>query len=514
MRLLNVDKSQVRTLALAVVFLLSGSFVHAWGAPGGAPAPDIVATKNGTVKGVVNDTTITFFGIPFARPPVANLRWQPPQAASSWTGTRDASQFGSRCPQTTPLPANENEDCLFLNVYKPRISAIKLPVMVWIYGGANVQGSADIYNPTPLVDTGKVIAVTINYRIGALGFIAHPALDKENHPFANYGIMDQQLALTWVKNNIQAFGGDPANVTIFGESAGGLNVLSHLISPASKGLFKNAISESGAYELDTPTLAASEALGTAFANQVGCTAQTAACLRALSVATILANQGPGGTGGAQGAAHNQSTIDGKILPESQRSAFKAGRFNKVSTLLGANKDEGLIFVAPNITADAYAQFAGALAARAGKDPAAALAEYPLANYPSPYFAAAALLGDSSFACSARQVSQIISTKVPTYEYEFIDNGGAGGVATHGSEIQYLMNTIAGGPADLPAVSQELATTMRKYWTQFAKTGNPNAVTTPLWSKYQNYQDVLQYLQAPTPSVTSDYAVRHHCGFWG
>jgi para-nitrobenzyl esterase len=181
--------------------------------------------------------------------------------------------------------------------------------MVWIHGGANSSGASDFYDPTPLVETGGVLIVTINYRLGALGFLAHPALDGEGHIAVNYGVIDQQLALRWVHDNIARFGGDPGNVTIFGESAGGLNVTTHLVSPLSAGLFQRAIIESGAYQLNTPSLAASEARGIAFAKQVGCTDQSAACLRSKSLADVLAN-----SGGVYGTAYNQSTVDGQVLP--------------------------------------------------------------------------------------------------------------------------------------------------------------------------------------------------------
>ena len=214
-----------------------------------AHAP-VVETENGAVRGTLQPTTIAFLGIPFAKPPVGDLRWRPPQSAARWEGVRDATRFGAHCPQpgTDPQPA-ASEDCLFLNVYVPaalggeqhdssrELRHADRPVMVWIYGGANASGASDFYDPTPLVEAGGVVVVTVNYRIGVLGFLAHPALDGEGHEAVNYGVMDQQLALLWVRDNIRHFGGDRGNVTIFGESAGGLNVTTHLVSPRSAGLF-------------------------------------------------------------------------------------------------------------------------------------------------------------------------------------------------------------------------------------------------------------------------------------
>jgi para-nitrobenzyl esterase len=304
------------SLILAALCVSLAPVVHAEDDSSDAP---VVQTNNGPVRGTIRSTTITFFGIPFAEPPVGDLRWRPPEPHRRWKAARDATQFGAHCPQpdTAPQP-NASEDCLFLNVYVPTdadnpsralLHNQHRPVMVWIHGGANSSGASDFYDPTPLVETGGVLIVTINYRLGALGFLAHPALDGEGHIAVNYGVIDQQLALRWVHDNIARFGGDPGNVTIFGESAGGLNVTTHLVSPLSAGLFQRAIIESGAYQLNTPSLAASEARGIAFAKQVGCTDQSAACLRSKSLADVLAN-----SGGVYGTAYNQSTVDGQVLP--------------------------------------------------------------------------------------------------------------------------------------------------------------------------------------------------------
>jgi para-nitrobenzyl esterase len=498
-----------------------GPVAHSEGGFGAGP---VVVTQQGALTGVINDTTITWLGIPFAKPPTGNLRWQPPQDALGWTGIRAASAFGKHCPQSADGgdPA-ESEDCLFLNVYVPRSSHDEgkydegeaRPVMVWIYGGANVSGASEFYDPTPLVRRGRVVAVTVNYRLGALGFLAHPALDSEGHPFANYGVMDQQLALRWVRKNIARFGGDPRNVTIFGESAGGLDVTTHLVSPESAGLFQKAIIESGGYQLDTPSRAASEAQGTSFATRLGCADQSAACLRSKSVADILLNQGAVNSGGS---AFNQSTIDGQILPTSQRAALAAGRFSRVPVIQGANRNEGRIFTSPSTTPAAFQATVGAFAQALGKDPAQALALYPLSAYPSAFEAASTVLGDAFFACSARWSSQQLARHVQVHEYEFADaNAGPLG-ATHGAEVPYLMNTTLGGPttmgpADLPAPSQELAASMQRYWTQFARLGTPNSFDTPTWYPYNANLDTIQLLDAPTPTITSDYAARHHCTFW-
>ncbi len=263
----------------------------------------VVITDKGPIQGVVMPTVRKFLGIPYAAPPVGKLRWRPPQAHARWFTPVKTTKFGNHCPQD-PSPfgiASVTEDCLFLNVFTPvpkpddrdDSPSRGHPVMVWIHGGALILWESDDFVPTKLVKEGGVIVVTINYRLGALGFLAHPALSAEStdHVSGNYGIKDQQFALQWVRRNIAVFGGDPDNVTIFGESAGGLGVLSQLASPRASGLFHRAIVESGAYELTLPTMADTESQGLAFATSVGCGNQTAECLRSISVETILANQG-------------------------------------------------------------------------------------------------------------------------------------------------------------------------------------------------------------------------------
>src|SRR5271166_2211524 len=258
-------------------------------------------TKSGVVLGsTVNDVN-EFLGIPYAKPPIGDLRWEPPVAFGKFTAPFEATAFGSECTQPGPFGS---EDCLFLNVYTPAqskagqpnpdTSSASLPVMVWIHGGGLTAGGGDLYDPTPLVTEGGVIVVTINYRLGVLGFLAETGLDKEHHLLGNYGFMDQQLALKWVQENIAAFGGDPKEVTIFGESAGGQSVYCQLASPLAKGLFRGAIVESGSYVEFQPYFTAIETLKTAettngfapsgnsVAAAVGCSSQTAACLRGVS----------------------------------------------------------------------------------------------------------------------------------------------------------------------------------------------------------------------------------------
>src|SRR5271170_6719913 len=289
----------------------------------------IAGTANGAVRGLADGAVNEFLGIPYAAPPVGALRWQPPQPAASWSGVRDATQFAPHCPQVAgPFgEASTSEDCLYLNVFTPTGGG-RHPVMVWIHGGALVSGESNDYDPTALVADG-VTVVTINYRLGALGFLAHPALADANGQSGDYGLEDQQAALRWVQRNIASFGGDPRNVTIFGESAGGLSVLSQVASPQARGLFQKAIAESGSYNLTQASLSAAEAAGTAFAAKVGCASQTAsqisACLRSLPVSTILANED---------AAGYTPNLNSEVLPQTLGTAFATGDFNRVPIING------------------------------------------------------------------------------------------------------------------------------------------------------------------------------------
>ncbi len=493
----------------------------------------------GPVTGVVTTVMDEFLGIPYAEPPVGDLRWTPPVPHDPWTTPRDGSTFGSRCPQaTSPFgqTTDNSEDCLFLNVYVPHRKAVaehdltrKRPVMVWIHGGAFQVGESDDYDPTKLVTLGDVVVVTINYRLGTLGFMAHPALSAESPAgiSGNYGILDQQLALHWVQDNIAAFGGNPKHVTIFGESAGGISVLSQLASPLAAGTFHRAIVESGAVFVQ-PTLDTAEQQGTAFADAVGCSDQTAECLRNLSVGDILANQ-------PVTLQSSTPVIDGVVLPVDFRTAFKTGAFNRVPLIQGSNHDEMRLFVAIGFDLAAgpvtAADYSASTAALLGIPQGAAdllVPHYPLANYASPDLALSALATDAAFACNAAAVDRYLSGFVPTYAYEFNDTTAPELFvpavsfpygAAHASELQYLFNLPSPlPPQPLDADQQQLSDDMARYWTRFAKTGRPTAPHAPRWPRYNvdAFPSAgLLSLVSPSPDIAfaSSFAIDHKCGFW-
>jgi len=258
-----------------------GAFAAAMIALAGASAEAAprVVTRQGSIEGVTVKGVEEFLGVPYAAPPVGELRWRPPVAAPAWAGVRQATRFGPACAQVTTLgvfagPATANEDCLTLNVFAPeglageRASPAKAPVIVWIHGGGNVDGASSDYDASRLASLGKAVVVTINYRLGLFGWLAHPALDAEGHPFGNYGLLDQQLALRWVRDNISAFGGDPSNVTLGGQSAGSVDAEAQVASPLATGLFQRAIFQS--IVADGQPLASAEKQGSAFAEAAGC----------------------------------------------------------------------------------------------------------------------------------------------------------------------------------------------------------------------------------------------------
>ena len=479
----------------------------------------VVATAGGTVRGQAVAASDEFLGIPYAAPPVGALRWQPPRPAAPWHGIRAATSYAPHCPQPSSTfgQASTSEDCLYLNVFTPaRNKARNLPVMVWVHGGSLRTGESDDYNPAGLVRHG-VVVVTINYRLGALGFLADAALaSRPGGPSGNYGLMDQQAALRWVQRNIRGFGGNPGDVTLFGESAGGLSTLSQLASPGARGLFQRAIVESGTYQLTQQPLAAAEAAGKAFAAKAGCASNTAACLRGLPVSTILANEDPVGY---------TPDVDGAVLTQSIKTALARGQFNRVPVVIGTNHDEYRLFVAvfqflgQRVTAANYqsmiASTLGVSAAIAGK----IAAQYPLSRYPSPPVALGAVGTDAIFACHALTADESLARYVPTYAYEFNDENapelflppvGFPYGAAHASELPYLFSqTTVSRPVGLSAAQQQLAAAMKQDWTNMAKTGIPAAG----WPKFTGASQQMLSLVPPTPQVETDFAAQHHCAFW-
>lgn len=495
----------------------------------------VVPTNTGPVRGTETPAMKEYLGIPYATPPVGDLRWQPPRPHARWHGPLDATHYGNHCPQpASPFGIkSDTEDCLYLNVFTPNNGPGKghtksLPVMFWIHGGGLTVGESDDYDPTRLVNQG-VVVVTINYRLGFLGFLAHPALTAESpdHASGDYGLMDQQRALRWVKQNIAKFGGDPGNVTIFGQSAGGLSVHAQLASPLAAGLFSRAIAQSGAYALTLPSLASAESRGATFAeNNLGCGSQTAACLRALPVDNLLAAQ-PTTEGSVL------PNVDGKVLTQSIKPAFESGQFNRVPVIEGSTHDEFSIFYATNIESVFgvlspffYPTVVSIFLQTVGQHASSAdvLSQYPINAYQNSVALAVTAIGtDALFACPGRRAAQSLSQYVPTRAYEFNDPNVPQVFvppasfpfhAYHASELLSLFDSPSrGGHAPFNPDQESLAAAMVSYWTQFGKSGDPNGPGTPFWPAFTPANDVYQSLVPPTPQSTTGFAADHKCAFW-
>ena len=484
-------RTSITAIAMGLGLLTAGA---------AAAAPDQVTIHDGALKGVVSGDVVSFKGIPFAAPPVGDLRWRAPQPAAAWSGVRSAETYGPACLQGGQFGgmagANASEDCLTVNVWAPNHPAAKkLPVMVWIYGGGFIGGASG----TPFYDGANfardgVVMVSLNYRLGRLGWFAHPALTKEGKgPLGNYGLMDQIAALKWVKANIAAFGGDPKNVTVFGESAGGISINFLMVSPAAKGLFAKAISESGFGRFDPPPIAVAEAGGAAYAKTQGVEGDgpaALAALRAIPGKTLAANPG-----GLADAGVPRPMVDGTIIVERVDDAFKRGHQAHIPYLVGGNSFEASLF------ARATAANPEIILAQAGPDRAKTVAVFDPAG--DPLHAAYNISTESMISEPNRYLARADARAgVPAYLYYFSYVPAAARAATpgagHGSEISYVFGNLPRAPITygtrvIPAATPEDLTAskaMHAYWVAFAKTGNPASAGGPRWPAYTFANDAL------------------------
>jgi para-nitrobenzyl esterase len=475
-----------------------------------------VKTDKGMVEGTLtnNDQVRAFKGIPFAAPPVGNLRWPPPQPSASWKGIRPAKDFGSHCIQSTSYPdmvfhdPGPSEDCLTLNVWTPANAKPGiLPVMVWIFGGGFVSGgTSENRQDGQFLAHRNVVVVSMNYRLGIFGFFAHPELTAESphHASGNYGLLDQTAALAWVKNNIAAFGGDPNNVTIFGESAGSISVSAQMASPLARGLFTKAIGESGGAlggpGLTPPSREALEQRNVGFA-QTAFNTSTLADLRKLSADDILK------------AATAKTTpppprfgpdIDGYFLPDSVASIYAAGKQAHVPLLAGWNADEARDRATMAKTKPTAASFAATAQADFGDNAQRFLALYPATTDDQALVSAGDYAGDRFIDYSTWRwlEAQTITGKTPVYRYR-LDLGSPGDKnhkailgAFHSDDIEYVFGTLDSRPeAAWRPEDRKLSDQIGAYWTNFAHTGNPNGTGLPDWPVYKPEQWQVMHLDA-------------------
>ncbi|WP_243725499.1 carboxylesterase/lipase family protein [Actinomadura rubrisoli] len=491
----------------------------------------LVQTDSGPVCGLDGNGIRNWLGIPYAAPPVGDLRWKPPAKHPGWTAPLQATELPSACPQPSDFrPGSTNEDCLRVNVRVPEGTDGKaLPVMVQLHGGGFRLGQPS--NGTRLATEGKVIQVEVGYRLGIMGFLSHETFGRHA---GNYGIQDQQAALRWVQRNIARFGGDPGNVTIFGPSAGGSSVCANMASPTARGLFHKGIVESGEYSAlrganttwqpqdcatRLPSQSEAQDAGARFAAAVGCAgaADVPACLRQVPVQTLLDKAG-------DGLKPDNGTlapiVDGKTLTMSPGEAFAAGRFNKVPVIHGVARDE-----TQTPPAETPAGYEALIRSQYGSYAPEVMKRYPLSRFPEPaaYIASRTILADANSVCPALQNNRRLARHVPVFAYRFddtnppplpfVDSTKPAG-AFHVGEFGYLFFGTFPGHTSLNPNQRPFLAQLTAQWTGFARTGDPTVNGTPRWTRFSSDNEAqMSLLPAGDSHLTSETAEQHHCGFW-
>ncbi|GIH68000.1 carboxylesterase/lipase family protein [Sphaerimonospora thailandensis] len=536
---MKTEKRQ-RTLAVIVSLLMAVTTVAA-AAPTAVASPSTAArtavacapgttiqTDKGPVCGLSADGVKTWLAVPYAEPPTGELRWAPPRPHAPWTTLLQATATGTPCPQPEFLtPESTDEDCLKLNIAAPADTGRKaLPVMVEFHGGGFRLGASS--DGAHLARTGNIVHVSVDYRLGILGFLAHRSLGARS---GNYALRDQQEALRWVRGNISRFGGDPGNVTIYGASAGGSSVCAQTTSPAAKGLFQKGIAQSGEYnsllgkdsmwqpqdcKSDLPTLKEAEATGDRFAAAVGCggAADVAACLRAVPVKTLLEKAGDG-IGPDKGTL--APIVDGEILPMSPGEAFARGRVNNVALMHGVDRDEVQLQVA-----NTPEEYEALVREQYGRLAPEVFRRYPLNRFPEPaaFIASRTIVADSNSVCPALLNHERLARRIPVYAFQ-VDNADAPPMffldatkpngSYHVNEVPFL---LAPPGADVSANQRVFATQLVTQWTGFARTGDPTVDGAPYWPRFtRHHPTVMSLAPAGDSQLTEEISKQHNCGFW-
>ena len=547
MRIMRIMPRRSRLLgaAVAALILAAGTAAAVQASTSAKSAPSRVAcsagttvqTNTGPVCGIIQSGVTSYLGIPYAAPPVGPLRWQPPQPHAPWTKTFQATQAGAECPQTGVT--NTSENCLNLSVYLPTSAGeTQLPVIVDVHFGGFIEDAS--LDGSLLAGQGRVIVVSMNYRLGILGFLADKALGPNS---GDYGLQDQYAALRWVQQNIAAFGGDPHNVTLEGSSAGGASVCDAIASPAAKGLFQRGISESGFYNYTVNTIwwpadcksqleteAQAQKAGAAFAAKVGCgsAAKVAACLRAVPVNTLVADAGQilaPFAGGAIGPI-----VNGTTLTMSPAQAFATGHVNDVSLIIGVARDEfnGGEYV-NSVVANTPAQYQALVQQQFGALAPKVMALYPLQRFPdsSPFIAYRTIMADAFSVCPSLVAESQLAERIPVYAYVFDDANSLHPMhgyplgSPHSAQAIYLFPSAYEPPAvqfdpdQAPFRDQLIAE-----WAGFALTGSPTVNGTPYWAPFSDSsgpggQLVMNLAPAGDSVLTpaSTISLQHNCSFW-
>jgi carboxylesterase type B len=491
----------------------------------------VVRTHDGVLRGAADGAVDSFLGVRYAGPPTGRFRWEPPRPVQPWLGVADATAYANRCPAaaSTNGPESLTEDCLFLNVQRPSGTsrAARLAVFVWIHGGGFTNGSSNQHDGSKIVRETGIVVVTLNYRLGVLGFLAHPALTAAQGESGDYGFMDQQAALRWVHRNIAAFGGDPDRVTIGGESAGGISVCAHLSAPGSQHLFAGAVIQSG--NCATQSLSDAESAGVRAAAAVGCPTTAAAdaisCLRAVPTAQLINTP-----------LNAWPVRGGPTIPADPGEAIKTGAFARVPVLIGANRDEGRTFTQGDV-GQTQAQYESVIRNAFGPVADAVLAQYPWPGgsdpWTGPYLEGAIITDGSLFGlggCANRDLSNDLARHTPTFSYQFDHRDGPGLTplpgyvwgAGHAAELAYLWPSFDNGAPIAPtfnAGERRLAHDMVAYWGSFVRHGNPGTVDDTRWPRLQpdaGPDAELLSLRAggqSTPISDATLAAQHKCAFW-
>lgn len=490
-----------------------------------------VKTRLGALSGIEVGQTNAYLGVPYAAAPVGKLRWAKPAPAAPWSGVRAATKFAAKCPSQSWGPGGGttgNEDCLYLNIYTPKAGASGRPVAVWFHGGGFTAGASQDVDPSRFAEMTGVVVVTVNYRLGALGFASLAELDAEAGSSGNYALMDQQAALRWVRDNIKAFGGDPARVTAIGESAGAFSIWSHIASPHARGLFQRAITMSGpnsSFSDGMPMVerSAEQAHGPSskLAAEFGCPRgpKLLDCLRAVPASKLVT-----AAASPQGWPGWTIILDGYVLPQQPQAAREQGKVAKVPVLSGATENEGGFFTAtrtlrPGAGWSENDYRTNILAAPFGAE---ILAAYPPLKLGTPDATFAAAVSDQ-WACGTRRINSIYAKLAPVYAYEFADRAapatlfafpGAPVGAFHTAEIPYVFQTsypseLHRTPPGFSAAQSALSDRMLKAWGDFIWARAPAA-----WPAFSKTGETVIFSPEGDTRLTSDaFSQKHNCAFW-